>query len=101
MQWAREWFSNRDRLELLASLESRAQKTTVFRTVTGHLGVTRGSVKSGDVVALVAGHERPLILRSDEENWRYVAASVVRGIMNGEERPQNANTDDMETFVLV
>ena len=72
-----------------------------FQTATGHFGRTIGHIEQGDTIALLAGSDYPAILRQEGKNWRYIAPACIQGIMNGEAWPQDTNTDEMETFILI
>ena len=73
----------------------------LFQTATGHFCKTIGRIEQGDTIALLAGSDYPAILRQEGNNWRYIAPAYIQGIMNGEAWPQDTNTDDLETFVLI
>ncbi|RYP53629.1 hypothetical protein DL768_001409 [Monosporascus sp. mg162] len=73
---------------------------TVFRTVTGYLGVGTHTAQDGDIVAVFHGFAMAAVLRPWGDWFRYVGPAYVDGIMNGEFWDAGSAADD-ETFVLV
>ncbi|KAJ8132959.1 hypothetical protein O1611_g671 [Lasiodiplodia mahajangana] len=67
---------------------------------TGHIARGARVCKEGDVVALLAGYEVPVALRSDGNgHYKFVAPLYVDGIMHGEAWPENEST--LEEITLV
>jgi hypothetical protein len=99
--WLRLFCSNKTRLKFLVKIGTSAAGSAMLRTSTGHLGRTYGCLEPGDTIALLAGSDVPVILRPEGENWHFIAPAYVAGIMNGEAWPQDGNTDELETFVLI
>ena len=87
--------------DVLESLYIKAPGATLFRTGTGHIGITFGAIKEGNTIALLAGAEYPVVLRCDGENcWDYIGPAYIVRIMTGNAWPKDKDTDEMETFVL-
>ena len=63
------------------------------------MGTAEGGIQEGDVVALIAGLEMPLILSPIGGHFRVAAHAYVHGVMNGEEWPKNL--DEMRLFNLI
>ncbi|KAF4463847.1 hypothetical protein FALBO_9335 [Fusarium albosuccineum] len=63
-------------------------KKCLFRTEGGYLGMAPdrfpGAMQAGDVIALVAGMEMPVVLRRVEGGFQYVSHCYVHGMMHGE-----------------
>jgi hypothetical protein len=93
--------TDRAHLDFLARVDVDMADWILFSTSSGYLGKTTGYPEQDDTIALLAGSEWPVILRQEGENWRYIGAAYVQGIMNGEAWPRDTNTDDMKTFVLI
>ena len=55
-------------------------------------------VAEGDVIAVVAGLEMPLLLRPVEGGYRLLAHAYVHGIMHGEAWPERE--EELEEIVL-
>lgn len=73
----------------------------IFRTATGDLGITSARIEQDDTIVLLAGCNWPVILRKDENNWRFIGRAGILGIMQGEAWFGDTNTDDLETFALI
>ncbi|RYP71856.1 hypothetical protein DL771_004568 [Monosporascus sp. 5C6A] len=76
------------------------QWKTVFRTVSGYLGVGTHTVQQGDVVAVFHGSPLAAIVRPWEDWFRYIGPAYVNGIMEGEFWSKGSAADD-DWFVLV
>jgi hypothetical protein len=96
----KELLSNKKRANAMESVSRVVEKSVLFKTTTGHLGKATGPLEESDTIALLAGSDYPVILRKAGDDWRYLGPAYILGIMKGEGWPQNANTDDMQTFVL-
>lgn len=78
------------------------ESATLFLTDTSCFGYCFADLEVGDMVVLVAGAHRPLILRKTEGNeYRVVGSACVTGIMNGEAWPEDVNVAELQEFVLV
>lgn len=100
-QWVTDDFnSDKDRIGLITSL-TKSEGLILFQTAAGYLGMSYGYIEPGHTIALLAGSCFPVCLRKDAENWRYIGPAYIQGIMNGEAWPQDTNTDDLETFILI
>jgi hypothetical protein len=69
---------------------------TFFMTQRGWLGSAEGQIREGDIVALIAGLEMPLILSPVQEQFQVVGHAYVHGIMDGEVWPK-----DLEDLRLI
>lgn len=56
----------------------------LFLTASGRLGLGIGATRQGDKVVVVHGAMHPIILRPFEEQYQFVGAAYVYGIMQGE-----------------
>jgi hypothetical protein len=72
---------------------------TFFMTQKGWLGSAEGQIREGDIVALVAGLEMPLILSPVEEQFQVVGHAYVYRIMNGEAWPKDL--EDLRLISLI
>lgn len=70
--------------ELQHAISTMAQHSVFFITGTGYMGMGPPSCCAGDVVALLAGIDVPMILRRDGARYRVVGPAYVAGIMKGE-----------------
>jgi hypothetical protein len=70
-----------------------------FMTKGGWMGTAEGKIQEGDVVALVAGLEMPLIVSPIGEHFRVVGHAYVHGLMDGEKWPEAL--DELELICLV
>ncbi len=70
-----------------------------FMTKGGWMGTAEGTIQEGDVVALVAGLEMPLILSPIGGDFRLVGHAYVHGLMDGEKWPQTL--DQLNLICLV
>jgi hypothetical protein len=78
----------------------RPSDCVLFLTETNCIGITAGYAEDGDTIALLAGSDRPVILRRDMAHWRCIGSSYIHGIMDGEAWPQDRPVEDLESFVL-
>lgn len=75
---------------------------TLFSLNNDYLGYTSDRMGVGDVVALLAGSDFPVILRPRGSEWEYVgAATWMNDIMSGEQWPKDTDLASMETFRLI
>jgi hypothetical protein len=72
---------------------------TFFTSEEGWMGMAEGEIQEGDVVALIAGLEMPLVLSPVGDHFRVAAHAYVHGIMDGEAWPKSL--DEMRLFNLV
>jgi hypothetical protein len=56
-----------------------------FLTKRGDMGLAEGTIKEGDLVAMICYMEMPLILRPDGDKFRLAAHAYFHGMMFGEE----------------
>jgi hypothetical protein len=73
----------------------------MFLMSTGQLSITKRSIEEGDVISLLAGSDWPVIFGRDGEQRRYVGTALVPGVLLGEVWRRDANTDEMDTFILI
>ncbi|KAF2759903.1 HET-domain-containing protein [Pseudovirgaria hyperparasitica] len=76
---AAESFFGRKRVEIFARLRAC---TTEY----GRFGMTSSNARQGDVIAIILGHDVPVVLRPTavQDQYRYVGLCCVRGHMEGE-----------------
>lgn len=55
----------------------------LFRTHSGRLGLALHTVREGDVVAIVAGVQQPIILRPRGNDYKFVSIGYIPEIMDG------------------
>lgn len=73
----------------------------MFSTSDGRVGLTAACVEPGDSIVLVAGADRPLILRrKDGKQYICVGSACVPGIMDGEAWPEDVIVEELEQFIL-
>lgn len=60
------------------------QNKSFFITRCGCMGIAPHLFKEGDTVALVAGMEKPIILRRNGLSFHFITLAYIRGIMHGE-----------------
>jgi len=63
---------------------AHSAKKRFFMTSNGFFGTAADIINGGDLVATVAGLDMPVILRSTEDGYLFVAHAYVHGIMGGE-----------------
>jgi len=85
-----------DAFNLLAYYACRG--TRLFVTSTGYIGKGLKEVQEGDLVVLISGVSRPLIVQKEGETYRLRGPCHVEGIMNGEKWPDNEN--DLVEIIL-
>ncbi|KAK5720306.1 hypothetical protein LTR15_007580 [Elasticomyces elasticus] len=56
----------------------------LFRTTSGRIGLGPKVARPGDIVAVVRGGPKPYVLRPHGEEYQYIGAAYVPGIMRGE-----------------
>jgi hypothetical protein len=98
-KWAEESKRNKNVSGILNNV--RPSDCVLFLTETNCIGITAGYAEQGDTIALLAGSDRPVILRQDEAHWRCIGSSYVHGIMGGEAWPRDRPVEDLESFVLL
>jgi len=75
---------------LVMQMEQCLNDRRFFITESGHMGLTPGEVRKGDMVFILDGGDVPYILRSKEENpnkvgrLQFIGESYVHGLMRGE-----------------
>ncbi|MCJ1333364.1 hypothetical protein MMC10_010059 [Thelotrema lepadinum] len=71
---------------LEAGFERYALGRKMFGTTLGYLGIGPKGLCAGDVVAIIAGLEVPLILRErhNDDGYEVIGEAYVHGVMNGE-----------------
>jgi hypothetical protein len=73
---------------------------TLFLTDTGYLGGAALGTKDKDQIALLAGCDYPMIVRSADSGYlKLIAPAFVAGVMNGEAWPQNKK--DLKDIILI
>lgn len=70
-----------------------------FLTKRGDMGLAEGTIKEGDLVAMICYMEMPLILRPDGDNYRLVTHAYLHGMMFG--RVVMRAEDEVEDITLV
>lgn len=60
------------------------EKSRLLITELGSLGVAFGAIQAKDVVALVTGLDKPLVLRPNGETYQLAGHGFIYGIMDGE-----------------
>jgi hypothetical protein len=74
----------------------------LFSTCVGLLGVCSGDMRPGDVVAIVAGHSMPIIVRAEGNYFRYIGSAYVLSLMEGGAWPKTeSDVASLETIILV
>ncbi|KAK5711210.1 hypothetical protein LTR17_018502 [Elasticomyces elasticus] len=63
---------------------SQVRWRLLFRTTSGKIGCGPKVARPGDIVAVVRGGAAPYVLRSHGEEYQYLGAAYVPGIMRGE-----------------
>lgn len=92
------------RIELTTTyrLELKRQNETLFMSNAGRIGFCFcEDMQKGDVIAILVGADRPVILREMEEPGQYlfVGPATVYGMMNGEMWPKDL--DELQDLILV
>lgn len=88
-----------NKVDAFASLAySACLGTRLFVTSAGYIGRGLKEVQEGDLVVLISGVSRPLIVRKEGETYRLRGPCHVEGIMNGEKWPDNEN--DLVEIIL-
>lgn len=72
---------------------------TFFITKNGWMGTSGGCLSEGDVVAIVAGVDMPVMLSPVCEDYRLVGHCYVHEMMNGEGWPES--TDELKSITIV
>ena len=62
----------------------QARQSVFFSTTQGRFGITGGCPQPGDVIAVVAGFDSPLILRQQAVGYCLSGHGYIHGIMDGE-----------------
>jgi len=63
-----------------------------FTTEAGYMGKGLLSIRSGDVIVLIAGVDVPMIARKSSSTYRLQGPAYVHGIMHGEKWPRDEST---------
>lgn len=102
MRHGSEWESRRDgNFDITKDTESKFREIStgqrLFMTANGTLGMSE-RVEQGDRVVLIAGCDKPFIIRQDSdvqsfERYRLVGEAYLNGVQDGQKWP----TDDRET----
>jgi hypothetical protein len=96
LRWVAE-FERDDCYNFLVSTASVITSgSVIFSTSKGRLGTTGCHIILGDTIALLAGSHFPVVLRSQEECWRYVGGAFVQEIMDGEAWSRDLNTPTLD-----
>jgi hypothetical protein len=74
---------------LIRAVADGSDSCVVFTLDPGYVGRTTGEVKMGDIVCILAGQDRPFVLRSNgafegEERFRLVDVAWVHDAMHGQ-----------------
>jgi hypothetical protein len=72
-----------------------------FLTTTGLMGIANDMVQEGDLIALLAGGNFPMIIQPDTQHYRLISPSYINGIMQGEAWPGDVPFENMERFTLI
>jgi hypothetical protein len=76
----------------------RCKRTRFFITSGGYMGRGLKAVQEGDLVALIAGVDMPMIIRKEGDLYRLKGPAYVHGIMRGEKWPEDEK--DLVDIVL-
>jgi hypothetical protein len=76
---------------------------TLFATASGLLGCCWGMIKVGDIVALIAGADAPLISRPlvQGDTYCFICPAYIPGIMYGEAWDEKKPLEECPAFTLV
>lgn len=69
-----------DRLHNACALWARAR--AIFYTRGGHVGIVKASVLPRDIVCILFGSRKPVVLRPYGDGWSFVGVAFVYGIMD-------------------
>ena len=72
---------------------------TIFRTLSGCLGMALHPARTGDHIAIVAGCRQPLLLRRHGNSFKFIGLAYVYEMMDGSRWPDDENT--LEDLVLI
>ena len=75
-----------------------ALRKCFFSTANGYFGTAAGLVEQGDMIAVLAGLETPMVLRKVDQGYHFITHAYVHGIMYGEAWPANA---EIREIILV
>jgi hypothetical protein len=100
-RWRQQVHADKDVRDFVGCTTYYLAESILFRTATGHLGRTVAHIEQGDTIALLAGSDWPVILRQQDDIWRFIGPAYITGIMSGEAWPPDTNTDELETFILI
>lgn len=86
---------------VLGLMDNVSPSDCVLIFTESRIRIMAGYAEDGDTVALLAGSDRPVILRQDEGRWRCIGSSYVHGITDGEAWPRDWAVEDIEGFALL
>jgi hypothetical protein len=65
------------------------KRTRFFVTSGGYMGKGLKAIQEGDLVALIAGVDMPIIIRKEGDLYRVKGPAYIHGIMKGEKWPED------------
>jgi hypothetical protein len=72
-----------------------ALRKCFFSTTNGYFGMAAGLVEQGDMIAVLAGLETPMVLRKVDQGYHFITHAYVHGIMYGEAWLANAEIGEI------
>jgi len=90
--------SNSGAMDLDTKFSLSCLNTRFFITSGGYMGRSSRNIQKGDLMALIAGVDVPVIIRKEGDLYRIKGPAYVHGIMNGEKWPEKES--DLIDIVL-
>ncbi|KAH6612465.1 heterokaryon incompatibility protein-domain-containing protein [Boeremia exigua] len=97
-----QWFDLPETSQLyFETVYTALQGRRLFKTQTGHLGLSTTGTQIGDILCVLLGAQRPVILRPAADNTYLVVGSCyAHGLMNGEAIYHNSYTAERNLRIV-
>ncbi|KAK1749907.1 heterokaryon incompatibility protein-domain-containing protein [Echria macrotheca] len=69
-------------------------------TKNGHVGIAAEHVRPGDLVTILMGGQIPMILREEQQHYRFISEAFIHGIMDGEATMKGSGGDMKRQFSI-
>ncbi len=74
----------------------------LFHTSSGNIGLCVADTQPHDVIVLLAGTSSPVLLRPEEDYYRYIGPVYIHGVTDGSDLwAEGTDVEALETFILV
>ena len=93
--------ADRDAYRYYRAFGAGCVQRSVFRTVSGYIGLGPQITRAGDIVAVFHGGSWPFILRPSGDDYRLLGASYVHGIMFGKAMRRHRKSKTPDTIFRI